>query len=230
MVAQGSCPLRPTVDASSRQPVAWEQWQLEQYGQTQQLSCNPAKYFTIAMTKCPQALRMNFPCDPNKLDYDFCNCKIGGMVVAGPPGPRAYIEAAGEWNAEDEAQSKWLLDNSTYILRFKPKLTPLQIAAFPQSFRKQLIWNNAAIRFKVPSVLERQERCKYRFKQIVECQKQYDTPALKGSCGTIIDCASLQAHPITFLRRFDKLIITQLFDPIECAAALCYHHCASLRG
>ena len=39
------------------EPAEWELRQLHQFGQTQQLSCNPAKYFVQANDQCPLAYR-----------------------------------------------------------------------------------------------------------------------------------------------------------------------------
>jgi hypothetical protein len=59
-----------------------------QFGQTQQLSCNPAKYFVQANDQCPLAFRAHFPCDPTKKDDKFCHGEYGGAIVKGPTGPR----------------------------------------------------------------------------------------------------------------------------------------------
>jgi hypothetical protein len=192
----------------------WERWQLSQFGQTQQLSCNPALYFAQAMLKCPQALRMHFPCDPTKLDYDYCTGKFGGMVVDArfaPELPRAYIEAAGEWDPEEQ-----VMYEETFILRFSPKLTWDQIQEFPASFRNQLIWGNSAIRYYVPSVDDRKAYCKKDILRIVACQKGFAEEADKGTCGTIVDCEKVGEHPILQMKRFDKLVVRSL-EPFECA-------------
>ena len=87
-VKTGDC--KPTVDedGNSVPPAPWERWQLAQFGQTQQLSCNPAKYFVQANDKCPEAFKAHFPCDETKADYRFCDGTYGGMVVNGLTGPR----------------------------------------------------------------------------------------------------------------------------------------------
>ena len=213
-VKSGECRVPTEHDGSPRMPALWERWQLSQFGQTQQLSCNPALYFTQAMLKCPQALRMHFPCDPTKLDYDYCTGKFGGMVVDArfdPALPRAYIEAAGEWDPDEQ-----VLHDHTYILRFSPKLNWDQIQEFPQSFRDKLIWGNTAIRYYVPSVEDRQVWCKKDLERIVKCQKGFEDPADKGTCGTIRDCKTMGEHPILKMQRFDKLVVSSL-EPFECA-------------
>jgi hypothetical protein len=61
------CPLRRT---KSQAPYA--------------RSCNPASPttgFTVVNGQCPEAYRSHFPCDPEKLDYKFCNGEEGGMDV-----------------------------------------------------------------------------------------------------------------------------------------------------
>jgi hypothetical protein len=65
----GSRPVRFVVEQS---PAPWETHQLAQWGQTQQLSCNPAKYFVMANDLCPLAYRAHFPCDKTSKDYVFC--------------------------------------------------------------------------------------------------------------------------------------------------------------
>ena len=69
-------------------PAAWELRQLEQFGQSMQSSCNPAKYFTQANDMCPFAYKAHFPCNPNTLDYKFCKGTWGGAIVKGATGPR----------------------------------------------------------------------------------------------------------------------------------------------
>ena len=67
LTRQGDCPARP-----GRVPVDWELHQLAQWGQTLQLSCNPAKYFVQANDLCPLAYRAHFPCKEGDRDYVFC--------------------------------------------------------------------------------------------------------------------------------------------------------------
>ncbi|KAL1508522.1 hypothetical protein AB1Y20_004622 [Prymnesium parvum] len=202
-VVNGECPALP-----KRLP-AWERWQQAQLGPTQQLSCNPAKYFTQAISQCPEAFRMHFPCDPAKLDHDFCTGRFGGMIVKGPVGPRAYVEAAGALNAQTEEY-----DKLTYILRFSPKLTAAQREALPASFREKMIWGGVAIRVSFPSKEEREEYCESQRSHIVACQDKFHTEAEKGTCGTIADCKAVGDHPILKLKRFDQLIITS-YEPLQ---------------
>ena len=111
-VAAGECKPRRTGGGARRAPAAWETRQLQQFGQTMQLSCNPAKYFVIAndqvqgsspdclagglkwalpthalgpcvSAQCPLAFRAIFPCVPGTLDYAFCTGDKGGMVIPG---------------------------------------------------------------------------------------------------------------------------------------------------
>ena len=77
-VLTGDCPVTP-----NKPPAAWERHQLQQFGPPLQLSCNPASAttgFTVAMSTCPAAFRMHFPC------------------VAGAPDERI---CSGEWFGED---------------------------------------------------------------------------------------------------------------------------------
>ena len=68
LVRSNECPTR-----ANRRPAAWEAHQLLQWGQTQQLSCNPAKYFVQANDQCPLAYRAHYgPCDTHDKDYHFC--------------------------------------------------------------------------------------------------------------------------------------------------------------
>eukprot|EP00966_Prymnesium_polylepis_P324923 7380920-Prymnesium_polylepis.3 len=69
---------------SGAPPAPWEQRQLDQFGDTQQLSCNPASPttgFTVANSQCPLAYRAHFPCHEDDLDYEFCTGAKGGMDV-----------------------------------------------------------------------------------------------------------------------------------------------------
>lgn len=73
LVKDGTCPSRMLSDGvTPRQPAPWEARQLKQFGQTQQLSCNPAKYFVMANDQCPGAYRAHFPCKEERKDYQFC--------------------------------------------------------------------------------------------------------------------------------------------------------------
>jgi len=67
LVTSGACPADPT-----KEMAAWEVLQHRQFGQTQQLSCNPAKYFVQANDMCPLAFRAHFPCVKHSKDYEFC--------------------------------------------------------------------------------------------------------------------------------------------------------------
>ena len=71
-VTDGTCKPRKSDDGSVMAPAAWESHWLREYGQTMQLSCNPAKYFALANDNCPMAYKPVFPCDPNRKDYQFC--------------------------------------------------------------------------------------------------------------------------------------------------------------
>ena len=82
------CAPATLLGGAPKPPQDWELRQLHQYGQTQQYSCNPAKYFVQANDKCPLAYKANFPCDPLKKDDHFCSGRWGGAVVKGDPGPR----------------------------------------------------------------------------------------------------------------------------------------------
>ena len=96
-VQRGDCLPQHTPSGSLAAPAAWEARQLIQFGQTQQLSCDPAKHFVPANDQCPLAFRAHFPCDNNTKDYGFCSGKYGGALVKGPVGPRAIVyERPGE--------------------------------------------------------------------------------------------------------------------------------------
>ena len=77
LVKDGECAAR-----DGRAPAAWESKQLMQYGQTQQLSCNPAKYFVQANDQCPLAYRAHYPCDEAKKDYVFCTSNYHKMCAS----------------------------------------------------------------------------------------------------------------------------------------------------
>lgn len=205
-VEKGECPVVP------EEMPAWERWQVAQYGQPQQLSCNPAKYFALAITQCPESLRVQFPCDPSKLDYNFCTGKSGGVVVKGPAGLRAYVEAPGSW---DERRRSF--DMSVFLLRFTPELTPQQLDSLPSSLRQNMIWDNKVMRIPVPSVEERRQGCLNENQRLADCQSRV-SDALKGSCGTWMDCSEVGEDPILKLQRFDRLILTSL-EPLRCAWA-----------
>ena len=69
---------------SGNGPAPWEQRQLDQFGDTQQLSCNPASLttgFTVANGQCPLAYRAHFPCVAGTLDFQFCTGENGGADV-----------------------------------------------------------------------------------------------------------------------------------------------------
>jgi len=91
MVRDGQCTPRVLASGELRPPADWEMLQLSQFGQTQQFSCNPAKYFVQANEQCPLAYKSNFPCDKDALDYNMCTGRWGGAVVKGEPGPRAVV-------------------------------------------------------------------------------------------------------------------------------------------
>jgi hypothetical protein len=57
LVKDGTCPARRLLEdgVTPRQPAPWESRQLMQYGQTQQLSCNPAKCNAVPHTAPPCA-------------------------------------------------------------------------------------------------------------------------------------------------------------------------------
>lgn len=60
-VKSGSCKLR----SYAKLPAAWETRQLEQFGDTLALTCNPASPttgFKKVMEVCPAGFRMHFPC------------------------------------------------------------------------------------------------------------------------------------------------------------------------
>ena len=80
-VKTGEC--KPDPD---RPPAEWERRQLDQFGHTQQLSCNPASPVTgypVAAQTCPGGFRAHFPCKPGTLDYGFCIGVWGGTVLNG---------------------------------------------------------------------------------------------------------------------------------------------------
>ena len=93
LVRSGQCVPRLVTEEPrvTAEPAAWELRQLQQFGQTQQLSCNPAKYFVQANDQCPLAFRAHFPCEFGTKDYDFCTGRLGGAIVKGPDGPRGII-------------------------------------------------------------------------------------------------------------------------------------------
>ncbi|KAL1507404.1 hypothetical protein AB1Y20_008246 [Prymnesium parvum] len=99
-VKRGECVPAVLRDGSAKPPAVWEEKQLRQYGQTQQISCNPAKYFVQANDQCPLAYKAVFPCDPNKKDYNFCTGKWGGAVVKGVAGPRAIVYEKQSWGKQ----------------------------------------------------------------------------------------------------------------------------------
>ena len=79
-VMSGDCKLRSANSA----PADWETYQMRQFGDTMQLSCNPASTqtgFTVAMGACPEAFRLHFPCIPGALDYRICSGEFFGMDV-----------------------------------------------------------------------------------------------------------------------------------------------------
>ena len=83
-VIDGTCKPAITADGSQKPPADWELRELQQFGPTQQLSCNPASLvtgFTVVTTTCPLAFRTHFPCDPNSLDYEFCTGARNGADV-----------------------------------------------------------------------------------------------------------------------------------------------------
>ena len=67
-----------------KSPAEWEEKQFQEFGPTQQLSCNPASTttgFPIAAGQCPLAFRAHFPCIDDRFDYEFCTGARGGMDV-----------------------------------------------------------------------------------------------------------------------------------------------------
>lgn len=56
----------------NKAPAAWETWQMQQFGPTLQLSCDPASPttgFTTVMGTCPAGFRFHFPCIEGAKDY-----------------------------------------------------------------------------------------------------------------------------------------------------------------
>ena len=67
-----------------KEPAAWEKWQMQQFGPSLQLSCDPANAFTgfvPAMGGCPEAFRIHFPCQQGSPDYEVCTGEWFGMDV-----------------------------------------------------------------------------------------------------------------------------------------------------
>ena len=76
-VMSGDCKLTP-----GKAPAAWEVHQMRQFGDTLQLSCDPASAttgFTVAMGGCPEAFRMHFPCKEKDQDVKVCTGEWFGM-------------------------------------------------------------------------------------------------------------------------------------------------------
>ena len=83
LVRRGECSPGVTAEGDPLPPAEWETRQLQQFGQTMQLSCNPAKYFVIANDKCPIAYKAHWPCQQGTRDYEFCTGTRDGTLV--PP-------------------------------------------------------------------------------------------------------------------------------------------------
>ena len=78
-VMAGDCKV-----TKGKAPAAWETFQMEQFGPSLQLSCNPASPttgFVPVMSTCPEAFRMNFPCIKGDPDYEICTGEWFGMDV-----------------------------------------------------------------------------------------------------------------------------------------------------
>jgi len=78
-VKQGSC--KPIF---GKEPADWELFQMKQFGQTLQLSCDPASPttgFAAAIGGCAAAFRLHFPCKYGSPDYEICSGEWFGMVV-----------------------------------------------------------------------------------------------------------------------------------------------------
>ena len=78
-VMSGDCKL-----GYAKEPAQWEKRQMNQFGDTLQLSCNPASLvtgFTVVMGTCPAGFRMHFPCVPGSNDYRICTGEWFGMDV-----------------------------------------------------------------------------------------------------------------------------------------------------
>jgi len=108
-------------------PRAWEARQLQQRGQTMQLSCNPAKYFVVANDQCPFAFKANFPCDPAQPDYDFCTGAAGGAVVYPKVSkvPTPYHKLCG---SHAMIRDTFKCTESTYHTEFNPKGKAVKVA------------------------------------------------------------------------------------------------------
>lgn len=78
-VKSGECKAQ-----TNKQPADWELFQLQQFGPTLTLTCNPASPdtgFVPAMKTCPESFRMHFPCIEGDQDYEICTGALFGADV-----------------------------------------------------------------------------------------------------------------------------------------------------
>mmetsp|Transcript_56357 Transcript_56357/g.111874 ORF Transcript_56357/g.111874 Transcript_56357/m.111874 type:complete len:618 (-) Transcript_56357:1473-3326(-) len=81
-VKSGDCKMR----THGKEPANWELRQLNQFGDTLPLSCNPASTttgYTAVMGTCPAGTRIHFPCEAiaNDPDHKFCTGEWFGTYV-----------------------------------------------------------------------------------------------------------------------------------------------------
>ncbi|KAL1499595.1 hypothetical protein AB1Y20_011794 [Prymnesium parvum] len=124
LVRVEKCKVPHSASGKVAKPAAWELKQLSQFGQTMQLSCNPAKYFVQANDQCPLAYRAHFPCEWGTKDYDFCTGRIGGAIVKGPTGPRGVV-----WETPGTPPNYLTF----YTIKVTTALTDEQVEMIPQT-------------------------------------------------------------------------------------------------